>query len=98
MDMAGNIGFSDSDPANPRFINDLGEKDATKQNPGNVLGYYSAHIITLDEKDPEIIEEQTATGYYGRSDDKNVPDRSGLMVVFDGPVDAGSVSTRHLHG
>ena len=93
MDMAGNIGFSDSDPANPRFINDLGEKDTTKRKAGNVLGYYSAHIITLDEKDPEIIEEQTATGYYGRSDDNNVRDRSGLMVVFDGPVEAGSVST-----
>ncbi len=94
MDMAGNIGFSDSDPANPRFINDLGEKADDRQDPlPNVLGYYSAHIITLDEKDPEIIEEETATGYYGRSDDNNVPDRSGLMVVFDGPVDAGSVST-----
>ena len=26
MDMAGNIGFSDSDPSNPRYINELGKK------------------------------------------------------------------------
>ena len=63
MDMAGNIGFSDSDPANPRFINDLGEKlgrivvKAIKAKH-NVLGYYSAHIITLDEKDP-VIDQPT---------------------------------------
>ena len=46
LDMAGNVGFSDSDPASPRFINDLGEKDTTKRKPGNILGYYSAHVIT----------------------------------------------------
>ena len=26
-DLAGNVGFSDSDPTGPRFINDLGEKE-----------------------------------------------------------------------
>ncbi len=94
MDMAGNIGFSDSDPSNPRFINDLGEKKADRQAPlPNVLGYYSAHIITLDEKDPEVITDQTATGYYGMSDKKLVADRSGIVVVFDAPVAASSVST-----
>lgn len=94
MDMAGNIGFSDSDPSNPRYINDLGEKDATKRKPGNVLGYYSAHIITLDEKDPDLIEARSATGYYGlNSDGKAMPDRSGIMVEFDGPIAASSVST-----
>lgn len=91
MDMAGNIGFSDSDPSNPRFINDLGEKENRK--PGNVLGYYSAHIITLDEKDPVVITEESATGYYGMADKKLVADRSGIVVVFDGPVAASSVST-----
>ncbi|MXZ02896.1 MAG: hypothetical protein F4Y88_04265 [Chloroflexi bacterium] len=94
MDMAGNIGFSDSDPANPRYINDLGEADATKRKAGNVLGYYSAHIITLDEKDPEIINARSATGYYGlNADGKPIADRSGVMVVFDGPIAASSVST-----
>ncbi len=92
MDMAGNIGFSDSDPANPRFINDLGTKADDRKKP-NVLGYYSAHVITLDEKDPEIITDQTATGFFGRSNDKNVPDRYGVMVVFDNKVAASSVST-----
>ena len=93
MDMAGNIGFSDSDPANPRFINDLGTKADDRNREPNVLGYYSAHVITLDEKDPEIITADTATGFFGRSNDKNVPDRYGVMVVFDNTVDASSVST-----
>ena len=92
MDMAGNIGFSDSDPANPRFINDLGTKADDRKKP-NVLGYYSAHIITLDEKDPEIMTDQTATGFFGRNNNKNVRDRFGVMVVFDNTVEASSVST-----
>ena len=92
MDMAGNIGFSDSDPASPRYINDLGTKSGDRKVP-NVLGYYSAHIITLDEKDPEIMTAQSATGYYGRNSAKNpMADRSGIMVVFDGPIAASSVS------
>ena len=37
MDMAGNIGFSDSDVANPRFINDLGEEDSKEPNVLGVL-------------------------------------------------------------
>ena len=96
MDMAGNIGFSDSDPSTPHYINDLGTKETEtkKRKPGNVLGYYSAHIITLDEKDPEIIEEKSATGYYGlNSDDKAIADRFGIMVEFDGPIAESSVST-----
>ena len=93
MDMAGNIGFSDSDPANPGYINDLGEKDSSKREAGNVLGYYSAHIITLDEKDPAIMDAASATGYYGRNSDKNLmSDRYGVMVVFDGPIAPNSVS------
>ncbi len=93
MDMAGNIGFSDSDPANPRYINDLGEAVADDRNAPNVLGYYSAHIIKLDEKDPVINVEQSATGFFGRNNDKNIADRYGVMVVFDGPVAADTVST-----
>ena len=101
MDMAGNIGFSDADPANPRYINALGEDKASdrghtgaKGKKHNVLGYYSAHIITLDEKDPEIKDAQTATGYFGlNSSGDPVADRSGVMVVFDGPIAASSVST-----
>ena len=93
MDRAGNIGFSDSDPSNPRFINDLGEP-AGERNPGNVFGYYSAHIITLDEKDPEVKPDRSATGFYGTNSDGNmIVDRSGVMVVFDGPIDASSVTT-----
>ena len=93
MDRAGNIGFSDSDPSNPRFINDLGEP-VGKRNKGNVFGYYSAHIITLDEKDPEVKPDRSATGFYGtNSDGDMIVDRSGVMVVFDGPIDASSVTT-----
>ena len=99
LDMAGNIGFSDADPVNPRFINALGEDKNTDRGPENkgkqhnILGYYSAHIITLDEKDPVIDTERSVTGFYGRVNDKNVADRFGIMVVFDGPIAASSVST-----
>ena len=95
MDRAGNIGFSDSDPSNPRFINDLGEPAKGERKPWpNVFGYYSAHIITLDEKDPEVKPDRSATGFYGtNSDGKMIVDRSGVMVVFDGPIDASSVTT-----
>ena len=93
MDRAGNIGFSDSDSANPRFINDLGTA-AAKRNKPNVFGYYSAHIITLDEKDPEVKPDRSATGFYGAdANGKMIVDRSGVMVVFDGPIDASSVTT-----
>ena len=37
---------------------------------------------------------QSATGYYGLdSDDNPKTDRSGIMLVFDGPIAASSVST-----
>ena len=59
-----------------------------------MFGYYSAHIITLDEKDPEVKPDRSATGFYGtNSDGKMIVDRSGVMVVFDGPIDASSVTT-----
>ena len=94
MDMAGNIGYSDSDPSAPRIINDLGTaKDKTRTVP-NVFGYYSAHILSLDEKDPVVIMDQSATGFYGlNADDAPVADRSSVMVAFDGPLDASSIST-----
>ena len=93
MDMAGNIGFSDSDASNPRYINELGKKKADRKNIPNVLGYYSGHVVTLDEKDPDIIEAKSATGYYGLdSDDNAIPDRSSVMIEFDGPIAESSVS------
>ena len=93
LDQAGNIGFSDSDPTKPSYIGDLGNKDRASKNPGgNVFGYYSAHVIHLDEKDPEILTARSATGYYGRSNDENIADRFGVMVVFDGPIASSSVA------
>ncbi len=92
-DRAGNVGFSDSDPGNPYFINNLGVEDPKERNEPNVLGYYSAHIVGLDEKDPEVSTTRSATGYYGVDiDERPVPDRRGVMVVFDGPIAASSVS------
>ena len=95
-DVAGNIGFSDSDPDNPYFINDLGQEDPKDRIKPNVLGYYSAHIIGLDEKDPEISTTRSATGYYGVDLDKRpiepIADRRGVMLVFDGPISPSSVS------
>ena len=92
VDLAGNVGFSDSDPDNPYFINDLGQREPKDRVRGNVLGTRSAHEIGLDEKDPEISTNRSATGYYGLDAD-NVPivDRSGIMLVFDGPIDSSSV-------
>ena len=93
LDRAGNIGFSDSDPASPRFINNLGEKKDKREAP-NVFGYYSAHIITLDEKDPVIAPDMTATGYYGlNSDGDPMNDRSAVMIAFEGSIAPASVST-----
>ena len=93
LDRAGNIGFSDADPTSPRFINDLGQPEGERDKAGNVLGYFSAHIITLDEKDPAVMAEHSATGYYGLSNNGPMADRSAVMVVFDGPIAPASVST-----
>ena len=38
------------------------------------------------------MEAESATGFFGRANDKNIADRYGVMVVFDGPIAAGSVS------
>ena len=58
----------------------------------NVLGWYARHIFFLDEKDPEIYQEQSVTGFYGINDDKKpVVNRSGVLVAFDSAVDADTV-------
>ncbi len=92
-DRAGNIGFSDSDPDGPRFINNLGEKkDKQKPEKYNVLGWYARHVFFLDETDPAIFEEQTVTGFYGENDDDvPQPSRSGILVAFDRAVDPDSI-------
>ena len=96
VDLAGNVGFSDSDPDNPYFINDLGVENSRERIVPNVLGYYSAHIFGLDEKDPEISTTRSATGYYGVDLAKQpvvpIADRRGVMLVFDGPISASSIT------
>ena len=97
-DTAGNIGFSDSDEANPRYINDLGteadDRLGAEGNPPlpNVLGFFSRHVVYIDNVDPVIDEDRTVTGFYDVDGD-GVPimDRAGVMVVFDGPVDSRSI-------
>ena len=98
-DTAGNIGFSDSDEANPRYINDLGTKGddrlgTTGQKPlPNVIGVFSRHVVYIDNVDPKIEERKTVTGFFDlNNDDEPVIDRSGVMVVFDGPVDSRSIN------
>ena len=92
-DLAGNVGFSDSDAAKPRFINDLGEKLADRKVP-NVLGVFSNHTVWLDEVDPYIHASRTATGFNGLDKDKNpMRDRSSVMVVFDNPVNESLIDT-----
>lgn len=97
-DLAGNIGFSDSDAANPRFIDALGEEKLVDRNKGprthNVLGYFSAHIVHIDDKDPEIMMDQSVTGFYSLDGDGNpVRDRSAVMVAFDGGVNGDLIDT-----
>ena len=90
-DVAGNLGFSDSDNDGPRFINDLGEEDP-KTDRYNVIGWYARHIFFLDETDPVIFEEQSVTGFYGENDDDEPQtNRSGVLVAFDKAVDADSI-------
>ena len=96
IDLAGNIGFSDADPAAPSFINDLGTASADRKNPPryhNVLGWYSRHVINLDDKDPEFQKDNTITGYYGLdSDDDPVPHRRGIMITFDNDVSQDNIT------
>ena len=95
IDRAGNIGFSDSDATGPTFINDLGTEESKRQDERyNVLGWYARHIFSLDEKDPEIIKDRSATGFFGENDDDEaIVDRSGIMLVFDGAIDTDSIET-----
>lgn len=99
IDLAGNIGFSDADPAAPSFINDLGtalsDRLGQTGNPPlpNVLGWYSRHVINLDDKDPEFQKDNTITGYYGLdSDDEPVPHRRGIMITFDNDVSQDNIT------
>ena len=92
-DVAGNIGFSDSDDTGPNFINDAGEKSTKRDTDKyNVLGWYARHIFFLDETDPVIFLEQSLTGFYGENDDDVAQaSRSGIKVVFDRGLDPDSV-------
>ncbi len=93
MDIAGNIGFSDSEASDPTFIDDLGTKSKDRDAAGihNVLGWYSRHIYFLDDVDPKYSADESATGFVVDSDGDVVHSSSGLMVVFDGKLDASTV-------
>ncbi len=95
-DLAGNIGFSDSDATQPLFINDLGTKleDRDLDALDDVIGMFRRHIVYLDGVDPVWDEDRSVTGFYGvDGDDDPMVDRSGVMIVFDGPVDPSSIDT-----
>ena len=95
IDLAGNIGFSDADPAGPSFMNDWGTSTSSRQsiNINNVLGLYSRHIINLDDKDPEFMQDNTITGYYGLDDDNDpVPNDRGIMITFDNDVNGDNIT------
>ena len=94
MDVAGNLGFSDSDANSPRFIHEYGIRKADrKKDKHNVLGWYSRHILFLDLVDPAVQEDESATGFFGVDDGDNVRNDNGVMVVFDKPVSADTVNT-----
>ena len=97
-DLAGNVGFSDSQPTAPRFINALGEEKEGDRDPNgethNVIGVFSRHVVYIDELDPTIIQDSSVTGFYGLDDDDNpVRDRSAIMVVFDNSVNGELIDT-----
>ena len=97
-DLAGNVGFSDSDTTKPRFIDALGEEKQTDRDKGpdihNVLGVFSRHVVHIDDVDPSIQMDQSVTGFYGTdSDDNLVRDRSAVMVVFDNPINGALIDT-----
>ena len=97
-DLAGNVGFSDSDETAPRFINALGEEESSDRAKGpdkhNVLGVFSRHVVYIDEIDPSINMDASVTGFYSLDDD-DVPvrDRSAVMVVFDNSVNGELIDT-----
>ena len=104
-DLAGNVGFSDSDPTGPRFINALGEEKEGDRDPdgekNNVIGVFARHVVYIDELDPYIMADASVTGFYTLDDDDDpVRDRSAIMVVFDNSVngeliDTGTFSVEH---
>ena len=104
-DLAGNVGFSDSDPTGPRFINALGEEKEGDRDPdgekNNVIGVFARHVVYIDELDPYIMADASVTGFYTLDDDDEpVRDRSAIMVVFDNSVngeliDTGTFSVEH---
>ena len=96
IDIAGNIGFSDSDPSDPTFIHDLGTAYKDRDDKGtkikhNVLGWFSRHVYHLDDVDPYFEEDQSATGFFIDSDGDESINNSGVMVVFDNDLDAATV-------
>ena len=93
LDIAGNIGFTDSDPAGPTFLRDYGTKgDDRKSDRYNVLGWYSRHIISIDQQDPRL--GRAITGFYGEDDDEDPrANVRGIMLLFDGAIDATSVDS-----
>lgn len=95
-DIAGNVGFSDSDPRNPTFIFDLGTKaeDRDADADEDVLGVFSRHVVYVDEVDPKLDADRTVTGFYGRDSDKNlIYDRSAIMLVWDGNINEDDIGT-----
>ena len=105
QDLAGNVGFSDSNPSAPRFIDALGAEKESDRMAGdsdnstgkrvhNVLGVYSSHVVHIDDKDPVIEADKSVTGFFGLNDDDElVRDRSAVMVVFDAPVEGDLIDT-----
>ncbi len=93
MDIAGNVGFSDSMPNEPTFIHDIGTKiaDRDKVTDHNVLGWYSRHLYYLDDVDPKFSEDESASGFYLDEDNKQTASNMATMVDFDGALDPATV-------
>lgn len=94
LDLAGNLGFSDSEPSSPRFIHEYGVKPSDrKRDKHNVLGWYSRHILFLDLVDPVVQADESATGFFDVEDDEDQRSGQGVMIVFDKPVSDTTITT-----
>ncbi len=98
LDLAGNVGFSDADQAAPTFIDDLGtsaDDDRDEIGTHNVIGWYSRHVLTYDDEDPGFDKDKSVTGFYGSdSKGKPIPDKRGILLVFNDDIDPASITTR----
>ena len=56
-----------------------------------MLGWFSRHVYYLDDVDPKYSRDESATGFFPDADGDVMVTDSGLMIVFDGPIESATV-------